>query len=81
MSNYGDKGRAYSMKSLFDNRGVVKTAPQQGRQPVHRRKGRTNLMNDQRIIDFCLNCPKPDCPYGDCKEFRDFVKVIADGKR
>ena len=27
----------------------------------------------QNVIDFCLNCTRPDCP-GECKELRRFIK-------
>lgn len=36
-------------------------------------------IDDRDIVDFCLNCTKPNCVYGNCKEFDEFMKNRKNG--
>ena len=33
----------------------------------------TNI-DDKDIVDFCLNCTKPECKSGQCKELKKFLR-------
>ncbi len=53
-----------SLQSMFDRDGYVKLAPKVGDgeplKPVSKKK--------QADIDYCLNCKKTSCKYGNCIE-------------
>lgn len=75
---------------VFDNDGIVRTRPMeqgykteinQTKYHKPKRRGYVAVMNNQEIINFCLNCTKKACPYGTCVELEDFIRAKkAEGK-
>lgn len=63
------KGRAIITKS-GDYREVDVEPKKKGRGT---KKQQNTEITDKRLIDFCLNCKKPTCKYGDCPDY-DYYK-------
>lgn len=52
-----------SLHSMFDRDGYVKLPPKVGDEP-YKQVNRRNMEE----VNYCLNCQKENCKYGNCKE-------------
>ena len=52
-----------SLQSMFDRDGYVKLPPKVGDEP-YKHVNRRNMEE----VNYCLNCKKVSCKYGNCKD-------------
>ena len=68
-------------KNIFDKTtGKVKLS----REPSTKLKpGREagDKLEDKRVVDFCLNCTKPTCKYGNCIELSIYKQILLGRKK
>lgn len=57
---------------------LARTEAEEKRRSQRDTNGRDN--DDQRLIDFCLECTKKKC-YGDCTEFNLYKSIISRRKK
>ena len=54
---------------LFNGDGYVKQAAKQGEKPKYTKRG-YRWADEQKDIDFCLNCTKEKCKFGICERYK-----------
>lgn len=68
-------------RNIFDKTtGLIKLS----REPSTKMKpGREagDKLEDKRVVDFCLNCTKPTCKYGNCIELTEYRKGLKNNAK